>query len=242
MILRRVVVLKINQNIHDLFIDLNGNCKLVTFVNPFSYFILKDSKDSIYLNMDYIFADGILLVKLNNLLEPNRKIKRYSFDFTSLAPIVFKYSSDNNLRVALVGGTHNEINLACSVLKKKYPVLDIVYQRDGFFDDELDQMSAIDIIKSLDVDILICGMGTPLQEMFILKASQSVPSLKYCFTCGGFLSQIASKEEYFNPVLNKLNLRWLQRAYRHSYVRKRLLFDYPRFIVKFINLKLNNNE
>lgn len=226
--------MKVSKNIEGLFNENTSRCRLVTFVNPYSYYILRDEFYHLVNQMDFLLADGILLVKLHNLFNRNEKIERYSFDFTSLAPVVFDYSVTNNLNVALVGGSAGEIKKASDVLKRKYPLLNIVYTRNGFFEDKAQRIQAINDLNVHLPDILICGMGTPLQEQFIIQASNQSLSLKYCFTCGGFLSQIASRDDYFNPLLNKLNLRWFQRAYRHSYVRKRLIIDYPRFLIKFI--------
>ncbi len=42
-------------------------------------------------------------------------------------------------------------------------------------------------------DILVVGMGTPLQEEFLLKCVDKLTSVKEFYTCGGFLEQTASK-------------------------------------------------
>lgn len=233
-----MINLKINKDIKNLLSVNYSRCRLITFVNPYSYYILKDKHDELVNEMSFVFADGIFLVKMYNFFNRTENINRYSFDFTSLAPIVFDYSIKNSLKVALVGGNSAEISKACQVLNEKFPLLNIVYSRNGFFENELQRKEALNELNSHHPDILICGMGTPLQEVFIIQASQKASSLKYCFTCGGFLSQISSRDDYFNPLLNKFNLRWLQRAYRHSYVRKRLFFDYPIFFVRFLIDKL----
>lgn len=226
--------MKINTDLNGLF-DFKGDsqpCRLVTFVNPYSYYILNDEKDLISEVTD-VFADGILLVYLHNIFNWNSKIKRFSFDFTSLAPIAFKFASENEFNVAIVGGSDDEVKKAVAIIKSFFPSLNITYHRSGFFDSDSDIIASYDDIVASSADILICGMGTPIQESYIVNASRHCDNLKFCFTCGGFLSQISSKPDYFNPILNKLNLRWLQRAYRHSYVRRRIFFDYPKFIIKY---------
>lgn len=226
--------MNIDKNVNELFAQNNTNTRLVTFVNPFSYYILEEKNNDLITSFDHIYADGMLLVKLNNLLYPQKKIKRYSFDFTSLAPLVFKYAIDRNMKVAIVGGSKFENEVAVNSLCESFPSLEVVFSRDGFFNNEAEIESTIQKMSSLNVDIVICGMGTPLQEMFLVKCKKNMPELKLGFTCGGFISQISVKKDYFHPFFDNLNLRWLQRAYRHSYVRKRLLIDYPKFVFKFI--------
>lgn len=211
--------------------DVEHGCRLVTFVNPYSYYILEDS--GLHHEFDFIFVDGISLVKIYNCIHKD-KIKRYSFDFTSLAPIVFDFCILNELKVAIVGGSEQEVASAQRLLMSKYPNLNVVYSRNGFFNDELECLETTSEMNSLSVDVVISGMGTPKQESFLLECKNNVSSLKYGFTCGGFLSQISQNPEYFHPVFDKLNMRWAQRFFRHSYVRKRLIKDYPAFFFKYL--------
>lgn len=223
--------MKISETIHDLFeINSSSKCKLITFVNPFSYYIFADSGIRSY--FDYIFIDGFSLVKIYNLLN-NRNAKRYSFDFTSLASNFFKFASDNKLKIALVGSTKNEIEAASLVIKSRFPELSIAFIHDGYFSEE-DTQNIVSQMNKLTVDVVICGMGTPRQEKFLVNCKKGVRSLKYGFTCGGFFTQIASNEDYFHPFFDRYELRWLQRFYRHSFVRKRMLVDYPIFFVRYL--------
>ncbi|MFM2637857.1 WecB/TagA/CpsF family glycosyltransferase [Vibrio vulnificus] len=208
-------------------LKVESGFRLFTFVNPFSYYLLK--RECIDSNFQ-IFADGIFFVKLHNLFS-DYKIKRFSFDFTSLADVVLNYCSGNNYKVALVGGSQHEIFLAQKILSRRYPKLDVIGHHGYFFGQE-DELR--DCLRQFQPDVIICGMGTPLQERFLLEFSQDLPSLKLGFTCGGFLSQISSNENYFHPFFDRLNLRWLQRFFRHGYVRKRLLVDYPIFTVRYV--------
>lgn len=203
--------------------------KLHTFVNPYSFNIINEL-DEKFNEQFFIYSDGIAFVKTYNFFN-DVKIKRCSFDFTSLAPVIFEYSIKNNLSVALVGGTDNEIKLASNLLKSKYPMLDICFIHHGYIKgNEIDIINKMD---ALEVDVVIAGLGTPYQEEFISKCNQHMNSLKFAFTCGGFISQISSNENYFHPFFDRLHLRWAQRFFRHSYVRKRMLIDYPRFFIKY---------
>lgn len=201
---------------------------LITFVNPFSYYLIKDNR--LNEKFDFIFCDAISLVWLHNLV-CRKKISRYSFDFTSIANNVFSYSSENSKVVAIVGGTSEEAIMAQKVIEDRFENCKIVAY-GGFFN--IYDSDIYNNLNDLDVDIVISGMGTPLQERFLLEIKSKCPSVTLGFTCGGFISQIASSPDYFNSNMNKLNLRWLQRALRHDYVRRRLLKDYPKFFFKYL--------
>jgi N-acetylglucosaminyldiphosphoundecaprenol N-acetyl-beta-D-mannosaminyltransferase len=136
----------------------------------------------------------------------------------------------NNLNVAIVGGTSHESRIASQKILNIFPDLKLVYHSDGYseFNDICNELT------KFKVNLLISGMGTPLQEDFLIFAKKYVPSLKLGFTCGGFVSQTAYKTFYYSPLIDAFNLRWFQRFILHGYVRKRLLIDYPRFYFSFI--------
>lgn len=214
----------------DLLRD-SDSCPVVTFANPYSYYKLLD--EGLDKKFDYVFADGISLVVLYNWFF-KKSINRYSFDFTSIAPVVLGYCVERDLSVALVGGTSAEVEGAASLIESTFPGVNIKLATSGFFSTEAERNTCFERLKSSGIEVLICGMGTPLQEHFVLGARDHVPTLKIGFTCGGFLSQISSRDQYHSPLMSKLHLRWLQRAIRHSYVRKRLLTDYPKFFFRFV--------
>ncbi|QIA77856.1 WecB/TagA/CpsF family glycosyltransferase [Rodentibacter caecimuris] len=203
---------------------------LVTFLNPFSISKVKGN-ESIYLNFTYICSDGILPTLLNQLFK-YRKIKRISFDFTSLASVIFKYGVENNKNFYFLGADQDSI---CAFIKKirvLYPELIISGYHHGFFlENEID---IIDSIVQISPDILIIGMGTPYQDIIANKIFQLGFS-GAIYTCGGFFTQIANStnEEYYPKVFNKLNIRWLYRIIKEPHTRKRYLFYYPKFVLSY---------
>jgi UDP-Gal:alpha-D-GlcNAc-diphosphoundecaprenol beta-1,4-galactosyltransferase len=235
----------INKNIEDKIGTRNDFLKLlkitkkpiaISFVNPFSYQLINRKKNLID-NIDYLFSDGALLCALSNFRR-KRKIDRVSFDFSSIADNVFTFASDEDKSIALVGGNKSEIQTAKKYIESKYPKLKITYFRDGYFSKD-DFQTVICDLDDLNVDIIIAGMGTPLQDEFIVSVKKLSKSVKLSFTCGGFLTQTALKGDYYHPLIKRLGLRWLQRCVMHKHVRSRLLKDYPLFFLSYLlNIKL----
>ncbi|HDY7739292.1 TPA: WecB/TagA/CpsF family glycosyltransferase [Vibrio vulnificus] len=207
--------------------------KLFTFVNPYSYYLFKDELTQDEKNCFNIFVDGISLVKLYNFFSSDEdKIERYSFDFTSLAPTVFEFCERNNIKVAIVGSTDDELELAISVILKRFENLNIVFVHNGFFN--IDDEFIYESLSKSGAELVISGMGTPRQEKFLLKVKKNCSCIRLGFTCGGFLTQISTNPDYFSPIMSRFHLRWLQRFIRHSFVRKRVLVDYPKFFIRFL--------
>lgn len=224
----------------DIFRDvLNGYaCKrsrafLITFVNPFSYQVLLGRNDIVD-EFDAFFTDGILLQCLHNIFYPDRKVERLSFDFTSIAHDVFAHAQKQCLNVTLIGASTKEVDKAISNILVMYPLLNIVYSHCGYFSDEDEVLECLKVVSAVNTDILIVGMGTPLQEEFIIKASKQCSNVKLMFTCGGFIMQTAMRADYYHPIIKKLGFRWLQRMVLHKHVRQRVFKDYPVFFIKYI--------
>lgn len=225
-----------SDKIEELLIN-SDDTQAITFVNPFSYFMINK-----YLRLDEIdniYIDGILLLKLFNFFK-KKKLSRLSFDYSSIADTVFNYSIANRKKLSFIGASTDEVNKAILNIKKKHPNINITYYRNGFFSTEEERNTAIDSCISKS-DILICGLGTPLQENFILdvKLRAKIKSKNMLlFTCGGFISQTAIKTDFYHPIVKKYNLMWLQRFLMFKHVRKRFLINYPAFVVKFVYLNL----
>lgn len=204
--------------------------KIISFVNPFSYYLLLEN--NILDDIDVLFSDGALHTSLHKYLVAKENFKRASFDYSSVANNTLIFSELNGYKVAIIGGNKSEIVKAKYNIIKRYPLINISYERDGYFFTDADYRDCMEHVES--AQIVIVGMGTPLQEKLCSKIKKSYPTGKLIFTCGGFLTQTSIKGDYYHPIIKKCGLRWLQRAYMHKHVRRRLMKEYPLFIVKYI--------
>ncbi|MDC6387790.1 WecB/TagA/CpsF family glycosyltransferase [Maribacter sp. PR1] len=195
---------------------------LHTFINPFSY--LKIRNRGILENFDFIYVDGFLLVSILGLL--GVKVSRKSFDMTSLAKKVFIDSVEKNKSVYFIGSTKEAIGSFIHIVRRNFPKMNIVGNRNGYFENEKERKNTIKTIITLNPDILVVGMGTPFQEIFLLDLYKA--GWVGCgYTCGGFIHQTTSGIEYYPSFFNKYNLRWLYRIYDEPKLVKRYLFFYP---------------
>jgi exopolysaccharide biosynthesis WecB/TagA/CpsF family protein len=213
--------------------DVRSNFHIISFVNPFSYIELLKSPALID-GVDSFFTDGALLKIFHNLFYSTKKVERLSFDFSSIANDVLEWCQCKNKKVALVGAEPSEIIEAVKNIRKLYPTLNIVYSHDGYVKNKKVSEKVINNIIESEAEILICGMGTPLQEEFLLGFKDISTSLQLGFTCGGFLTQTSIKPDYYHPLVKKTGLRWLQRMIMHSHVRNRVFKDYPKFVLLYL--------
>ncbi|HDT2036589.1 TPA: WecB/TagA/CpsF family glycosyltransferase, partial [Klebsiella pneumoniae subsp. pneumoniae] len=162
------------------------------------------------------------------------KAHRVSFDMTSLAPIVFSYAQKNHKKVAIIGSDSESNAKAINIILTKYPDLLLVKARHGYFKDETDRAHFIKQLSELEPDIIIVGMGTPAQDIFLQEMFMSKWT-GVAFSCGGFLHQTAKNgSTYYPDFFNKYNLRWMYRMIDEPKLVSRYLFGYPKSILFFL--------
>ncbi len=227
------------EKISPVFEFKNG---FYTFINPHSYRCLIDT--DIQSNVfDNIYIDGFLLCSVYRFFM-NKKVERVSFDYSSIADIVFMKCVEEQRRVAIIGSDSESNTRFHQMIKEKYDSINIVLSKDGYFD-HTEEIELIDMLLNTDIDFVLCGMGSPRQEQFLtnLKASGWKGA---AFTCGGFIHQTASLKDshcgnYYPYYIDKLNLRFLYRIYKEPKLIKRYFFSYPLGVHKFVMecLKIN---
>lgn len=219
--------LLLNKQPYNLDDLLNfDSTKCVTFLNPFSIEQIKE-KD-LYERFDYICSDGIIPVLINNFFS-RKKIKRISFDMSSLAKEVFSKAQKEEQTIYIVGSTIENVGKFKCVVEDYFPNIRIVGISDGYFGATSQIIERI--IKS-ECKIVIVGMGYPNQDIFSIQLISAGFS-GMVFTCGGFIHQTTSRINYYPRIFDKLNLRSLYRIYKEPKVVSRLIRYYPPFILKF---------
>ena len=208
-----------------LIVNKRNNKKITTFLNPFSYVLSRDNKAQLE-DFD-IKIDGGILVLILNLFGFN--CKRQSFDMTSLAPVVFNDAINNNQSIYFIGTKPKVIDLAIKNIQVQFPKLKICGYSDGYIDQD-QRLVVFDAINFLKADYVICGMGTPLQEQFLIDLQKSGWAGKG-YTCGGFLHQTANGIQYYPSWVNTLGLRAFYRMYDEPKLVWRYFIDYPKAII-----------
>lgn len=215
---------------------LENRGKVYTFLNPVSYLEALKNRD-LYANFDGIFVDGKFLAVAIGLLY-HKRVKRCSFDMTSLAPKLFSYSESHNKSIYIVAGLQEEIDRTIATFAEHYPKLNIVGARNGYFDSDLAIDTEIQKIVKSNPDFVICGMGAIKQENFLLRLK--LAGYKgIAFTCGGFISQTSKSNFIYYPrIFDILDLRFVYRMIKERHTRKRYLQAFFWFPFRFVQEKV----
>lgn len=221
--------LKISKEYSDKLLEYQGAYSFVNLASIKRVLKLGDS-DITY------FCDGILMSLLISLFSL-KKIKRVSFDFTSIARHVFSYCEANNLKIIIIGATELESLAFYNKIKRKYPNLNISARNGYFKQDERNDL--IHNIIQAKYNVVVVGLGAGIQDEF-LKDLLLAGHIGTSFSCGGFVRQESTKEvDYYPKWVNVMYLRAFYRMYREPHTIQRYLIDYPLNLAHLVLKKMS---
>ena len=146
------------------------------------------------------------------------------------ARLLVKEAAKNNLKIAFLGAKEEVIKKTCENFLKKYPSLNIVYSRNGYFnnDDEI-----IEEIKQKTPDIVLVGLGSPRQEEFIVKLKKELQGAAMVGV-GGSFDVFSGLVKESPKIYQKMGLEWLYRTILQPERFKRIFPVLPLFLIKCI--------
>ena len=207
--------------------------KVFSYVNPVTYLDAIKHKE-LLASMDGLFVDGTLMATAVHICY-GKKITRRSPDMVGYFPQLFEYVDSRKMSICVVGSTQEQMKKAVEKFSVKYKNIVWSHCRNGFFADESEMEDYAKLIAHEQPDFLICGLGSILQERFLLMC-KNAGYQGVGFSCGGFIRQIAehSQENYYPDWINRMNLRFLYRMYKEPHTRKRYAIAGLVFPVRFV--------
>lgn len=167
-------------------------------------------------------------------------LKRLGFDIKKLAGIEFSEAliarcAKNNFKVAFLGATQEVIDALQQELKVKYPEINIVYARNGYFS-ESDMPEITEKLKEVQPHLLLVALGAPKQEYFISKHRESLPHTVMIGVGGSF--DVWAKKVKRAPVFFQMfGLEWLYRLIKQPSRFSRMFPALPMFIFRTVVMK-----
>ena len=173
-------------------------------------------------NAKIALCDGMGILKGMDVMGVSLPLE-YRTSVTTLAPKLLEHCNQHNLSVFLLGAKPQHLELALNQQKKNYPNIKFSGHH-GYFDkeDPVQNERVIEQINQANPDILIIGMGMPVQEYWVhqhhskLKARVIIP-------CGAVIDRLAGMVPNCPTQFSNIGLEWLYRLAREP---KRLAVRY----------------
>ncbi len=175
-----------------------------------------------YKEANLILADGKPLIWISKLYKTPIKEKISGSD---LFPKLCEMAADKGYSMFFLGAAEGVANEAAKNLKAKYSSLKIAGTFSppyGFEKNENMLRHIIQIVKNAKPDILIVGLGTPKQELFMYRYCKEM-NVPISFGLGASLDFEAGKIKRAPKWMSDHGLEWL---YRVTQDPKRLIKRY----------------
>jgi N-acetylglucosaminyldiphosphoundecaprenol N-acetyl-beta-D-mannosaminyltransferase len=184
---------------------------------------------------DFVFGDGTG-VRWAARLQGVRVLENLvGTDFT---PALFQQTADRGHSYFMLGADQKTIPVAADYARRTFPGWKQAGYRHGYVADEAENAAAIAAINAAGPDVLLVGMGNPLQERWI---QQNLPLLKVpvCLGIGGLFDYWAGNVSRAPRWLRRLGHEWLWRLYQQPREKaRRYLVGNPLFLARVLRERL----
>jgi N-acetylglucosaminyldiphosphoundecaprenol N-acetyl-beta-D-mannosaminyltransferase len=183
-----------------------GGFHLVVTCDAYSFVVAWKDEEfaSILRSAQIVTPDGMGVVIGAKLLGIPLKGRVAGVD---LVNALFPIAERKGWKFFFLGGKEGVAEEARKKVSRLYPKLQIVGFHHGYFKEE---ERVVKMIKDSTADILLVGMGIPLQEKFIWRNKEEL-GVKVAIGVGGTLDVLSGRVKRAPLLLRRLGLEWLYR-------------------------------
>jgi N-acetylglucosaminyldiphosphoundecaprenol N-acetyl-beta-D-mannosaminyltransferase len=159
---------------------------------------------------DLVFCDGagvMLGARILGNVIPER------VTYAAWVPHLATFCEQRGDSFFFLGGKPGVAARAAEALRKKHPALEIVGARDGYFDHAADSAGTEEVIAQINAaapDILIVGLGMPLQEEWLTSVWPRL-NVRIGLTGGAVFDYVSGDLRRGPPILTDHGMEWLAR-------------------------------
>jgi N-acetylglucosaminyldiphosphoundecaprenol N-acetyl-beta-D-mannosaminyltransferase len=135
-------------------------------------------------------------------------------------------------RVFLLGGTPEQVDRAGEGFRALFPQTELVGVHHGYLDDATSQ-AAVAAINAARPDLLLVGMGNPLQERWIARWRDRLDA-RLCLGVGGVFAYWAGSLDRAPLWLRRQGFEWLHILRRHPHKARRYLVGNAAFLLRLL--------
>jgi N-acetylglucosaminyldiphosphoundecaprenol N-acetyl-beta-D-mannosaminyltransferase len=200
----------------------------------------KEGMRKFYSQADFAHLDGMGPLLIGRLLGLPLT-RRHRTGYLDLLPLLVRRASRAGWRIFYLGSRPGIAEKAINVLRAQHPELQI-HGRHGYFDSTPDSHQNSEVlteIRRFDPQILLVGMGMPLQEIWIRENLDRIQA-NAVFCCGALMDYIAGASLAPPRWLGPIGLEWLYRMITEPRRLWRRYLAEPWFVMKVLAKVLVN--
>lgn len=206
----------------------DGTSRSVYFVNAHTLNLA--SEDPTYretlARADYVYGDGTGVRWAARLLHARRM--RDNVNGTDFVPRFFAATAGRGYRYYLLGATPEVIDRAARRCQELFPGWALAGWHDGYLGPTAERR-VVDHINSLQCQMLLVGMGNPLQERFI-ERNRARLRVPLCLGTGGLFTYWSGDLQRAPAWVRRAGSEWLYLMLVQPHKVKRYALGNPLFL------------
>lgn len=196
--------------------------------------MLADAEYREVLNRQVVLPDGFGIDLASSVL--HGRSFTANLNGTDFVPALLTYM-ESRKRVGLIGGRKAVLAAAAEQFRKHTPWHDFIEISDGFFS-EGETADVLDRIEKADLDILLVGMGTPLQEKWMARTIRPEHA-RLVIGVGALFDFISGTVPRAPNWVRRFRCEWLYRLTREpDRLWRRYLIGIPVFLAYIVLFRL----
>jgi N-acetylglucosaminyldiphosphoundecaprenol N-acetyl-beta-D-mannosaminyltransferase len=205
-----------------------GTSRSVYFVNAHTLNVATEDQRyrKTLASADYVFGDGTG-VRWAARLVHGRPL-RDNVNGTDLVPRFFEATAGRGYRYYLLGATDAVIARAAGNARTLFPGWTLAGYHHGYLDAEAESQ-VVEEINALACQVLLVGMGNPLQEAFI-ERNRARLEVPLCMGTGGLFTYWAGDLVRAPAWVRKAGYEWLYLLLVQPHKFKRYVWGNPLFL------------
>ena len=150
---------------------------------------------------------------------------------TDLLPFFFVNTMERGFRYFLIGAQPDVVERAAAHLTKTFPGLNVVGHQTGHYP-ENEHDSVIARINAARPDVLMVGMGNPIQERWIHDNRTRLTNVKLAVGVGGLFDHWGGVLTRAPRWVRRNGFEWVQLMLQQPHKWRRYLIGNPKFLVR----------
>jgi N-acetylglucosaminyldiphosphoundecaprenol N-acetyl-beta-D-mannosaminyltransferase len=214
-----------------------GRTRAVFFVNAHTLNLAAGNEEyrQVLNAGDYVFGDGTGVRWAARL---QKAPVRDNLCGTDLIPQLMQATSRRGYRYYLLGGDEATIEAAAEHAKRTMSGWTLVGHHHGYVQGEQASRAAVEAINQAGPDLLLVGMGNPLQEQWI-NAHRRQLRVPLCAGIGGLFHYWAGDLQRAPAWLRRMGAEWLGILCQQPHKAKRYLLGNPLFLWRILRESLS---
>ncbi|MGW8256191.1 MAG: WecB/TagA/CpsF family glycosyltransferase [Thermoguttaceae bacterium] len=180
---------------------------------------------------NFVFGDGVGVRWAGKLQGVRVADNLVGTDFT---PFLLRSTANKGYSYFMLGSDESTIERAAEYARKEFPGWKLCGLHHGYINTPERLAAVIEQINASEADVLLVGMGNPLQEQWIHEHQSSL-RVSLCLGIGGLFDYWAGNVSRAPQWLRALGHEWIWRLYQQPAEKaRRYIIGNPLFLARIL--------